>query len=144
MGLLLLSSNANEKVKLPYRPTTEYYDNLVDHYASDGFSATYKQKYIIDANHWDPINGVILFYAGHEGEIDNFYKNTGFVTEYLSKELKGLVVFGEHRFFGESWPFPEKKDLLKDPDVNRYLTVEQAMMDYVKLIKYIRYKYNAM
>jgi lysosomal Pro-X carboxypeptidase len=58
--------------------------------------------------------------------------------------LKGLVVFGEHRFFGESWPFPNKKDLLKDNTVNRYLTVEQAMMDYVKLIKYIRYKYNAM
>jgi len=52
-----------------------------------------------------------------------------------------LVVFGEHRYFGESWPFPKK--IAFNTTANRFLTVEQAMMDYVELIKHIRYTYNA-
>ena len=83
----------------------------------------------------------ILFYAGNEGDVWGFYKNSGFMTTTLAEQLGGLVVFGEHRYFGQSYPF-DKKDAF-NPGNNTYLTVENVMMDYVELIKMIRTKYNA-
>jgi lysosomal Pro-X carboxypeptidase len=47
-----------------------------------------------------------------------------------------LVIYGEHRYFGESWPV--EKSTAFEPENNIYLTVEQAMADYVQLIKFIR------
>jgi len=66
----------------------------------------------------------------------NFYKNTGFMTETLAKAHKAIVVFCEHRYFGKSFPYP--KEVAYDKDHNYYLTVEQAMMDYVEFIKEFR------
>lgn len=51
-----------------------------------------------------------------------------------------MVVYGEHRYFGVSYPFPP--DVAFTPEHNIYLTVEQAMMDYVDLIKFVRQEYN--
>jgi pimeloyl-ACP methyl ester carboxylesterase len=49
-------------------------------------------------------------------------------------------VFGEHRFFGKSMPFGNKTFV----NINlKYLTVEQAMMDYVKLIQHVKGLYAA-
>jgi len=44
------------------------------------------------------------------------------MTKNLSIEFKGLLVFGEHRYFGESFPF-EKKYAYNTSN-NTYLTVE--------------------
>jgi lysosomal Pro-X carboxypeptidase len=63
------------------------------------------------------------------------------VTTTLAAEMGALVVFGEHRYFGSSFPF-EKEDAFKEGN-NSYLTVENTMMDYVELIKYIKVKYDA-
>ena len=88
------------------------------------------------------MNGPILFYAGNEGKIEGFYKNTGFLTITLAQEFKGLIVFGEHRYFGQSVPFD--KQYAFNTSNNTYLTVDQTMMDYNLLIKSIRYQYGAM
>ena len=40
----------------------------------------------------------------------------------VAQETKGLVVFGEHRYFGVSYPFPP--EVAFTPDHNIYLTVE--------------------
>jgi len=63
------------------------------------------------------------------------------MTTTLAEEYGALVVFGEHRYFGQSFPY-DRKDAFKAP-LNRYLTVENTMMDYVELIKMIRTKYDA-
>lgn len=63
------------------------------------------------------------------------------MTTTLAQQFKALVVFGEHRYFGKSFPFPKETAFTQENNV--YLTVEQAMMDYVELLKYIRYNYNA-
>ena len=66
--------------------------------------------------------GPILFYAGNEGDIWGFYDNSGFVTDTLAKHFHGLVVFCEHRYFGESFPFNPEIAFAKGN--NKYLTVE--------------------
>jgi len=53
-----------------------------------------------------------------------------------------LVVFGEHRYFGESYPFYDKKASLKYPK-NKYLTVDNTMLDYVALLAHVKNNYGA-
>jgi pimeloyl-ACP methyl ester carboxylesterase len=83
----------------------------------------------------------ILFYAGNEGDVEGFYNNSGFMTKTLAERWGGLVVFGEHRYFGQSFPFP--KDIAFTSPYNTHLTVENVMVDYVKLIESIKEQYNA-
>lgn len=123
---------------------TEYYIKMpIDHFTNGGAgSPTFNMRYFVDASYWDPQTGPILFYAGNEGRLENFYDNSGFMTKNLSAEFKGLIVFGEHRYFGKSMPFDPSNAF--NTSNNTYLTVDQVMADYNLLIKSIRYQYGAM
>jgi lysosomal Pro-X carboxypeptidase len=46
-----------------------------------------------------------------------------------------MVVFAEHRYYGESMPYGDKS--MKKPFIN-YLTSEQALADYAYLITYLK------
>jgi pimeloyl-ACP methyl ester carboxylesterase len=127
-------------------PVPYYFKTKLDHYSAGGEdSRTFNMMYLVDTQYYANASPdkprPIFFYAGNEGSIMTFYKNSGFMTTTLAKEFGALVVFGEHRYFGNSFPFP-KADAFKE-GYNSYLTVENTMMDYVDLIKYIKVKYNA-
>ncbi len=117
-------------------PQEFYYDSTIDHFTNHGAgSATYPMRYLVDDTYFDKENGPIIFYAGNEGDVYTFFDNSGFMTTTLAEKFGALVVFGEHRYYGTSMPFGdesfEKQNL-------EYLTVEQAMMDYVEFM--INYK----
>ncbi len=93
---------------------------------------TYQMQYIIDDQYFLNDTGVnigkpkpIFFYTGNEGSVWSFYNNSGFMTKTLAEKYGALVIFGEHRYFGESWPFP--KDIALQPPYNSWLTVEQTL-----------------
>lgn len=65
-----------------------------------------------------------------------FYNNSGFITKNLSVALNAVVLFGEHRFYGQSLPFGDQS--FNSKDQVRFLTVDQTLMDYVYLIKAIK------
>lgn len=114
-------------------PQTFWRDTTIDHFINHGAdSPTYPMRYLVDTTYFDAEKGPILFYAGNEGDIWNFFDNAGFMTTTLAQEFGALVVFAEHRYFGESMPFGKQS---YDGDNVKYLTVEQAMMDYVELVK---------
>lgn len=79
-------------------------------------------------------------YCGNEGPIEMFYKNTGWYNDYVTKDLKGLLVYPEHRYFGKSWPFGDQKTSTT-PQNLVYLTTEEAMMDFVEFIKFLKKTY---
>ena len=139
-SIIALGASLLAQSTLAGNPQEFFIQQDIDHFDSAGHSAKYSERYLVDDTYWDPLTGPILFYAGNEGDIYSFYDNTGFMTETVAQETKGLVVFGEHRYFGVSYPFPP--EVAFTPDHNIYLTVEQAMMDYVELIKYIRSAYH--
>lgn len=85
-------------------------------------------RYLVDDTYWNPESGPIIFYAGNEGDVWTFFDNSGFMTTTLAEQFGALVVFGEHRYFGTSMPFGDESF---DKSNLKYLTVEQAMMDYV-------------
>jgi lysosomal Pro-X carboxypeptidase len=51
----------------------------------------------------------------------------------VAANFSALVVFAEHRFYGTSLPVP-KANLFDSNQTLAFLTVEQAMMDFVKVI----------
>jgi len=64
------------------------------------------------------------------------------MTQTLAEEWGGLVVFGEHRYFGGSWPFDNKTKAMEGSN-KQFLTVDNVLMDYNELIKAIKIEYGA-
>jgi lysosomal Pro-X carboxypeptidase len=50
----------------------------------------------------------------------------------MADELNALVVFAEHRYFGESLPYGE--DSFKNVEKLKYLSSHQALADFAYLI----------
>jgi hypothetical protein len=92
-------------------------------------------RYFIDETNVAGNDAPILFYCGNEGALESFYANSGYMTITLAKEMKALVLLGEHRYYGKSKPYGD--DSFNATNI-KYLTVDQTMMDYVKLIKSIK------
>lgn len=122
-------------------PYTVYtIDQPMDHFNNNGdTSSTWKQRILISTEHFNSKNkdAPIFFYSGNEGDIENFYQNSGFVTDTLAKEFGAAVVFAEHRFFGQSWPAGDFESS-NNPEVYKYLTIEQAQVDFVNIVNYLK------
>jgi pimeloyl-ACP methyl ester carboxylesterase len=116
-----------------------WFQTHVDHYnyapvlREPPHNDTFPLRYFVDDQFFRKRNASncssILFYAGNEAPIDQFMKNSGFMLE-LAAELGSLVVFAEHRYYGQSMPFGTVDDSLRPGRNISFLTVEQAMQDF--------------
>ncbi|KAA6423864.1 MAG: lysosomal Pro-X, partial [Trebouxia sp. A1-2] len=101
---------------------------------ADG-QTTYKQRFYVCDKYWhksavsDTDKGPIFFYVGNEADVTLYLNNTGLMWESAA-EFHALLVFAEHRYYGESKPYSGSK--LRNN--MQYLTAEQAMADYAELI----------
>ncbi|XP_066920969.1 dipeptidyl peptidase 2-like [Clytia hemisphaerica] len=123
----------------PYQ--TKYIGQFIDHFnflGSAGPNGRYQQRYLISDAYFDG-KGPILFYTGNEGDITNFWDNTGFVFA-LAKRFKGLILFGEHRYYGKSLPFGDQS--FKGDNIG-FLTTEQALADFAYLVKQVKKDHSA-
>ncbi|XP_066225673.1 lysosomal Pro-X carboxypeptidase-like [Saccopteryx leptura] len=111
-----------------------YVQQKVDHF---GFKTdrTFKQRYLIADKHWKRDGGSILFYTGNEGDIVWICNNTGFMWD-VAEELKAMLVFAEHRYYGKSLPFGANS--FKDSKHMNFLTSEQALADFAQLIRHLK------
>jgi lysosomal Pro-X carboxypeptidase len=85
-----------------------YMDTPINHFTTNGTNmATYRMRYLIDESNVSPNDTYppILFYCGNEGDVWTFYNNSGFMTTTLPKMFNAVVLFGEHRYYGQSLPF---------------------------------------
>lgn len=120
---------------VPYE--TAYFEQNLDHF-NFVQDITFKQRYIYTDKYWKE-NGPIFFYTGNEGPITGFWDNSGFVFEAAEK-FNALVIFGEHRYYGESMPFGSSSF---DHDKVGYLTIEQAMADFAVLVTELKIQFKA-
>lgn len=134
LGSLHLPTNPTSRPALANNYSILYFEQKVDHF---GFTLmkTFKQRYLISDKHWRKDGGSILFYTGNEGDIVWFCNNTGFMWD-VAEELKAMLVFAEHRYYGESLPFGASS--FKDSRHLNFLTSEQALADFAELIKHLK------
>jgi pimeloyl-ACP methyl ester carboxylesterase len=90
----------------------------------------WEQRYFTCDEFYQP-GGPIFFYLGNEADVTLYLNNTGLMWE-LAPRHHALLVFAEHRFYGQSKPFKPSK--LRKQKHMGYLTTEQAMADYATLI----------
>ncbi|XP_011637730.1 lysosomal Pro-X carboxypeptidase [Pogonomyrmex barbatus] len=117
-----------------YKYKTKTFDVRVDHF-SFAIQDTFKLRYLVNDTWAEADNAPIFFYTGNEGRIEVFAENTGFMWE-IAPQFGALVVFAEHRYYGESLPYGNRS--FADSQHLGYLTTQQALADYVDLIQYLR------
>jgi len=115
--------------------TTNWFNQTLDHFTFTT-QTKFRQKYLINDTFWDRNGGPIFFYTGNEGDIEAFTENSGFMWD-IAPEFGALLVFAEHRYYGESLPFGAESRS-KDPLKVGYLSSSQALADYVDLISHLR------
>lgn len=117
--------------------TEHWFDAVVDHFNfRPTAEATFPLRYFVNDQYYANSSSPVLFYAGNEAPITQFVENSGFLWE-SAKKLGAMVVFAEHRYYGESFPFGSPKAALTPYNIS-YLSVEQAMADFNTLTVHIR------
>jgi len=115
-----------------------WFDQALDHFETSKRNVSWRQRYIVNEDHFDPKRGgPLFFYTGNEGPIDAFYDSNGFVTDVLAPEFGALVVFAEERYYGESLPFGN--DTFQGGyETLKYLTTDNVLADYANLIQSLK------
>ncbi|KAL4182982.1 hypothetical protein AMTRI_Chr11g95910 [Amborella trichopoda] len=147
-SLFSLSNSINTlPLSSHYRPTIsyssekvyyeiKYFTQTLDHfnYVPWG-NETFQQRYLINSKYWGgPIDKAPIFvYTGNEGDIEWFAQNTGYMFEN-APYFKALLVFIEHRYYGESIPYGSEEIAYKNVTTHGYLSSAQASADYAMLI----------
>eukprot|EP00978_Attheya_sp_CCMP212_P030285 scaffold110730_cov59-Attheya_sp.AAC.8 len=136
--LLLLAGQGASTTHPSVYPVDEYvFEAVVDHYSFRPTpKPTFPLRYFVNGQHWNG-TGPCFFYAGNEANIFQFINNSGFIFE-SSVEFGALVVFAEHRYYGES----NVVGALDNQNDLSFLTVEQAMADFNTLTVHIRTKWS--
>ncbi|KAG8750277.1 hypothetical protein FRC12_012959 [Ceratobasidium sp. 428] len=116
------SSNGTTQVLPPY-DTIYYFDQLIDHHNPS--LGTFKQRYYFTYEFYQAGGPIVLNTPG-ESNMEGY---SGYLTNrtlpgQIAQASNGAVVFLEHRFFGQSNPYPN----LKDSSL-KYLSVDQAIED---------------
>ncbi|CAO2819568.1 unnamed protein product [Amaranthus hypochondriacus] len=129
-----------------YAPARRYiYTQILDHW-NFGYLhiIPFNQIYYIDFTYWTgaQAKGPILVYFGGEGPISSFINNIGIIN-LSAPELGALIVYIEHRFYGESVPMGSIDEAMNDSDTRSCLNVEQALADFADIIQHIKHNLSA-
>jgi len=114
-------------------PDTIYFTQQVDHFNSAD-TRVFQQKVLVYDKYYKK-GGPIFLYAGNEGPIEWFYNNTGLVFDW-APEFNALILFPEHRYYGDSLPFGPIDSFLNSN--LGWLRLEQAIADYAIIVDWIK------
>ncbi|KAJ7981087.1 Lysosomal Pro-X carboxypeptidase [Quillaja saponaria] len=123
--------------------STFYYNQTLDHfnYRPDSY-ITFPQRYVINFKYWGGANAPIFVYLGAEAPIDGDLRGIGFLTENAAL-FNALIVYIEHRYYGESVPFGSWEEALNNTSTIGYFNSAQAIADYAEIIIHIKRQFLA-
>ncbi|KAL3640361.1 hypothetical protein CASFOL_015329 [Castilleja foliolosa] len=126
-----------------YQYETRYFDQNIDHFAFSSLPK-FRQRYLINTEYWSGPDrlGPIFLYCGNEGDIEWFAANTGLVWE-LAPRFQAMVIFPEHRYYGESMPYGSIEEAYKNATTLAHLTAEQALADFAVLVTELKRNLSA-
>ncbi|KAK9168489.1 hypothetical protein Syun_000629 [Stephania yunnanensis] len=128
------STSSNTKFR------TYYYKQTLDHfnYRPESF-ITFNHRYVIDFQYWGgaKTDAPIFVNLGEEAPLELDMKAIGFLHEQAPK-LKALIVFIEHRYYGQSVPFGSRQEAFMNASRLGYFTSTQALADYAEVILHVK------
>ncbi|KAK0200130.1 serine carboxypeptidase S28-domain-containing protein [Desarmillaria ectypa] len=114
----------NARALPPYN-TTYYFDQLIDH--NDPSKGTFRQRYWHTAEYYQEGGPIIFMNAGEVNAAPYYgYVTNNTINGVIAQKYGGAAIVLEHRFFGESNPYPNL-----NVDSFRYHTIAQAIEDNV-------------
>ncbi|PWA93096.1 serine carboxypeptidase S28 family protein [Artemisia annua] len=131
-----------------------FYNQTLDHFNFNPESyATFPQRYFINFKWWGgaKTHAPIIVYLGAEGPIDRDIEILGFFTEN-APGFNALLVYIEHRFYGESNPVESSGDpdsveamakSVKNETLRGYFNSAQALADYAEILVHLKKKLHA-
>lgn len=131
------------KVNLEKDCTEEFFHKQkIDHFNHKDDRVWSQRFFICKPEYWkeSKAQGPILFHAGGDLNVENSVRQTGIMWEN-AKELGGLMVFAEHRYFGKSHPVEATTNPTHPHFAHlryQYLSTAQSLADYASLIHYIK------
>ncbi|KAL7615678.1 hypothetical protein Lser_V15G02408 [Lactuca serriola] len=124
---------------------TFFYNQTLDHfnYKPESYT-TFPQRYVINSKWWGGAhnNAPIFAYLGAEGAIDGDIKILGFLPENAPR-FKALIVYIEHRFYGQSNPVGSMEKSVKNKNLRGYFNSAQALADYAEVLEHLKKKLHA-
>ncbi|KAL8170907.1 hypothetical protein V2J09_022711 [Rumex salicifolius] len=120
---------------------TYYYEQTLDHFNFNPESyTTFNQKYLINYKSWDARHTPIFVYLGAEAPLT---AGLNILTDHAD-EFHALLLYIEHRFYGESIPFGMTMgEVVSNATVRGYFNSAQALADYAEVILYVKEKLHA-
>lgn len=115
--------------------TVHWFTQRIDHFgpAAPGGRGQFQQRYFVcGLEYRTAAEDPVFFYCGNEADVTLYVNATGLMWE-SAPGFKAVMVFAEHRYFGESLPFGKKAR-----EHMEYLSTEQALADYATLIFALR------
>ncbi|XP_063981029.1 lysosomal Pro-X carboxypeptidase-like [Diachasmimorpha longicaudata] len=106
----------------------------VDHF-NFRLNKTFEIRYLVNDTWQHGKNSPIFLYTGNELYIEDAVGSAAFIYD-IAPTFGALIVFAEHRYYGESLPFGNES--FSNPENWGYLTSQQALADYVDLIEFLR------
>ncbi|XP_078287160.1 LOW QUALITY PROTEIN: thymus-specific serine protease [Rhinoraja longicauda] len=116
-------------------PQEEFFPQPMDHFNRQN-NATYKQRYWVNRELWEPEGGPVFLYIGGEGALTTYSVLTGEHVD-LARKYRALLVAAEHRYYGASIN-PDGLNLHN----LRFLSSQQALADLATLHAFITQRYN--
>ncbi|XP_031267895.1 lysosomal Pro-X carboxypeptidase-like [Pistacia vera] len=140
-----LTTDENSYSDLPSDFVAYNYTQTLDHfnYKPESY-ATFNQKYIINFKYWGGANtsSPIFVYTGEEAPITRDIPFVGFIID-LASRFKGLLLYIEHRYYGDSMPFGSEDEAFRNSSTLGFFSSTQALADYAQLILDIKKNLSA-
>ncbi|RAL37381.1 hypothetical protein DM860_000075 [Cuscuta australis] len=122
---------------------TYFFNQTLDHfnYGPNSYD-TFRHRYIVNSNHWAGGAAPIFAWLGAEAPIDDDPLTVGFLTD-IAPSFKALLVYIEHRFYGESIPMGKMEDAMRNETLRGFFNSGQALADYAQVLLHIKTQFNA-
>jgi lysosomal Pro-X carboxypeptidase len=145
--LIIFLTRSDCKIK---RCKQHWFEQNIDHFSWDTLpnqKTTFLQRYFVCSpqNNYQTVqtddhirkDATIFFYFGNEDNVELYVNHTGLMWE-SAEEFGAVLVFAEHRYYGQSKPFPPGT-----PGCMNWLSTEQALADFAALISFMRAKHSS-
>ncbi|KAL5763903.1 hypothetical protein ACOSQ2_016497 [Xanthoceras sorbifolium] len=119
------------------------YTQTLDHfnYKPESY-ATFQQKYVMNFKYWGGPNTSSPIFVHAGAEVPVTWGIGGFIVD-LASQFNGLLLFIEHRYYGDSMPFGSEEEAYQNASTLGYFSSTQALADYAQLITDVKKNLSA-